>query len=173
MTPTSRTVARPKTPYEFSHYFYCQLINTNNFCFLDHSIYLSADGVILKNGRVINTTCWVTRTFTPPNQTIATLTHSTQTGALSYVNNVGDVHYYLSYYLIIHFLQVIMLYLPHLCWTIWEKGTIAAIRSGLRTGNTRNKTDMTNRLKMLVTYLCESINSPRMYALYLLCEVSV
>lgn len=120
---------------------------------------------------VINTFCWITYTFSlPENYGKEVGTHVAHPGL---GNDLSGKRYH-SYYQWVPFmlfLQGVLFYVPHWMWKQWEEGKIRMISEGLRGAMVDTKQERQSKVDRLVQYLIETMHLHNSYAAgYFFCE---
>lgn len=145
----------------------CIIVTANNL--IGDAINCISDGAV--PGHVINTYCWITYTFTlPENQNKAIGSHVAHPGLGA---DVGEKKYH-SYYQWVPFMlffQGILFYVPHWMWKQWEEGKVRMISEGMRGALVENKQERQARASRLVQYIVDTLHLHNSYAAgYFFCE---
>ncbi|XP_078050950.1 innexin 3 [Augochlora pura] len=148
--------------------FACCIIVTANNLIGDPINCLSDVGV---PENVINTYCWITYTFSlPQNQAKPVGTHVAHPGLGA---DVGEKRYH-SYYQWVPFMlffQGILFYIPHWIWKQWEEGKVRMISEGMRGAMVDNQQERKAKSQRLVKYIAETMHYHNTYAAgYFFCE---
>ncbi|XP_012265641.1 innexin inx3 [Athalia rosae] len=120
---------------------------------------------------VINNYCWVTSTFTLPENNMKSIgTHVAHPG-LGLDTGEKRYHSYYQWVPFMLFFQGILFYIPHWMWKQWEEGKIRMISEGMRGGSVDNKEERQARANRLVQYVYDTLHLHNSYAAgYFFCE---
>lgn len=122
-------------------------------------------------GHVMNTFCWITYTYTLPENQDKTI--GTQVAHPGLGPDVGEKKYH-SYYQWVPFMlffQGILFYLPHWMWKQWEEGKVRMISEGMRGALVESKQERQARASRLVQYIVDTLHLHNSYAAgYFFCE---
>ncbi|XP_076266620.1 innexin 3 [Rhynchophorus ferrugineus] len=122
-------------------------------------------------GHVINTFCWITYTFTLPNENGKMVGTEVAHPGLGNENQEKRYHSYYQWVPFVLFFQGVVFYVPHWLWKNWEQGKIRMISEGLRGALVGEKAEREHRQNRLVQYLVETMHQHNTYAFgYFLCE---
>jgi len=148
--------------------FCCCIIVTANNLIGDPIQCINEGGI---PGHVINTYCWITYTFSLPNENAKEVgTHVAHPG-LGNDNQEKRYHSYYQWVPFVLFMQGIMFYVPHWIWKVWEDGKIRMISDGMRGAMIGNKEDRAHRVSRICQYIIESLHLHNTYAIgYFFCE---
>lgn len=123
------------------------------------------------SAHVMNTFCWITYTFTLPDNLNKQIgTHVAHPGLGS---DEGEKKYH-SYYQWVPFMlffQGVLFYMPHWMWKQWEEGKIRMISEGMRGAMVETKPERQAKTDRLVQYIIETLHLHNSYAAgYFFCE---
>ncbi|XP_066601013.1 innexin inx3 isoform X2 [Prorops nasuta] len=122
--------------------------------------------------RVLNTYCWITYTFTLPENILKPVgTHVAHPGLGI---DVGEKRYHAYYQWVpfMLFFQGVLFYIPHWMWKQWEEGKIRMITEGMRGAMVETKQEREAKTQRLVQYIVETLHLHNSYAAgYFFCEV--
>lgn len=123
-------------------------------------------------GAVINTYCWITYTFTlPENLDKRVGTHVAHPGLGNDFDGEKRYHSYYQWVPFMLFFQGILFYMPHWMWKQWEDGKIRIITEGMRGAMVETKQERQAKIDRLVQYLIETLHLHNSYAAgYFFCE---
>lgn len=145
----------------------CIIVTANNL--IGEPIQCINDGGVPIH--VINTYCWITYTFTLPNELHKPVGTHVAFPGLGNEHQEKSYHSYYQWVPFVLFAQGILFYLPHWIWKTWEEGKIRMISDGMRGALVGNKDDRAHRVSRLVQYVIESLHLHNTYAFgYFLCE---
>lgn len=145
----------------------CIIVSANNL--IGDPINCLSDAGVPEN--VINTYCWITYTFSlPQNQAKPVGSHVAHPGLGP---DVGEKRYH-SYYQWVPFMlffQGILFYIPHWIWKQWEEGKVRMISEGMRGAMIDNKDERKAKSQRLVKYISDTMHHHNIYAAgYFFCE---
>ncbi|XP_020294697.1 innexin inx3 isoform X2 [Pseudomyrmex gracilis] len=123
-------------------------------------------------GSVINTYCWITYTFTLPDNLAKPVgTHVAHPGLGNDQDGEKRYHSYYQWVPFMLFFQGILFYIPHWMWKQWEDGKIRIITEGMRGAMIETKQERQAKIDRLVQYLIETLHLHNSYAAgYFFCE---
>lgn len=128
-----------------------------------------ADSAVTEH--VINTFCWITYTYTLPDNALKPV--GTHVAGPGLGTDIGEKKYH-SYYQwvpFLLFLQGILFYLPHWMWKQWEDGKIRMISDGMRGPLIETKQERQQRTSRLIQYILDTLHLHNSYAAgYFFCE---
>ncbi|XP_015607849.1 innexin inx3 [Cephus cinctus] len=145
----------------------CIIVTANNL--IGDPINCIADNAV--PAHVINTFCWITYTFTLPDNI-----HKTVGTQVAHPGLGGDVenkryHSYYQWVPFMLFFQGVLFYIPHWMWKQWEEGKIRMITDGMRGALIDGKQERRARMERLVQYIVETLHLHNSYAAgYFFCE---
>ncbi|KAJ8687484.1 hypothetical protein QAD02_023278 [Eretmocerus hayati] len=146
----------------------CIIVTANNL--IGDPINCISDNAVQTH--VINTFCWITHTFTLPDNNRKVIGLETAHPGLG--NDYGKDKRYHSYYQwvpFVLFFQGVLFYVPHWMWKQWEEGKIRVISEGMRGAIIETKAERDARLQRLVQYITETMHLHNSYAAcYFFCE---
>lgn len=145
----------------------CIIVSANNL--IGDPINCLSDGGV--PDAVINTYCWITYTFTlPQNNAKPVGTHVAHPGL---GGDIGEKRYH-SYYQWVPFMlffQGVLFYVPHWIWKHWEEGKVRMISEGMRGAMVDNKPERELKSQRLVKYIADTLHLHNTYAAgYFFCE---
>lgn len=146
----------------------CIIVTANNL--IGDPINCVSDGAV--SGHVINTYCWITYTFTlPDNNVKAVGTHVAHPG-LGGDYGEKKIHSYYQWVPFMLFFQGLLFYIPHWMWKQWEEGKIRMISEGIRGATMESKQERQAKTDRLVQYIIETLHLHNSYAAgYFFCEI--
>ncbi|EZA59499.1 hypothetical protein DMN91_011170 [Ooceraea biroi] len=146
----------------------CVIVSANNL--IGDPINCVSDGAV--SGHVINTFCWITYTFTLPENNLKPVgTHVAHPGL---GGDYGDrrFHSYYQWVPFMLFFQGVLFYIPHWMWKQWEEGKIRMISEGMRGATMESKAERQAKTERLVQYVIETLHLHNSYAAgYFFCEI--
>lgn len=147
----------------------CIIVSANNL--IGDPINCISDGGI--SGHILNTYCWITYTFSLPNEFNKAVGTEVAHPGLG-VDNTKEKTYH-SYYQWVPFMlffQGVFFYAPHWMWKQWEEGKIRMISDGMRGAQLETKQERSSKASRLVTYILDTLHLHNSYAAgYYFCEV--
>ncbi|KAH0953451.1 hypothetical protein HN011_008216 [Eciton burchellii] len=146
----------------------CIIVSANNL--IGDPINCVSDGAV--SGHVINTFCWITYTFTLPENNLKPVgTHVAHPG-LGGDYGERKFHSYYQWVPFMLFLQGVLFYIPHWMWKQWEEGKIRMITEGMRGAMVEPKQERQAKTERLVQYIIETLHLHNSYAAgYFFCEI--
>ncbi|KAH0550653.1 innexin inx3 [Cotesia glomerata] len=145
----------------------CIMVTANNL--IGDPINCIADSAVTEH--VINTFCWITYTYTLPDNALKPV--GTHVAGPGLGTDIGEKKYH-SYYQwvpFLLFLQGILFYLPHWMWKQWEDGKIRMISDGMRGPLIETKQERQQRTSRLIQYILDTLHLHNSYAAgYFFCE---
>lgn len=148
----------------------CIIVTANNL--IGDPINCVNEGSI--QGHVINTFCWITFTFSLPQNLGKSVNEVGHPGLGNPAQDGGLDKRYHSYYQWVPFMlffQGILFYIPHWLWKNWEEGKVRMVSDGIRGATMGTKEQRQGRLNRLVQYIIDTLHMHNHYAFgYFLCE---
>ncbi|XP_051163360.1 innexin inx3 [Leptopilina boulardi] len=145
----------------------CIIVTANNL--IGDPINCITEGSIPTH--VINTFCWITHTFSMPQNLNKPID---EVGHPGLGNDDGPRRYH-SYYQWVPFMlffQGVLFYVPHWMWKQWEEGKVRMISDGMRGSMIDTKEERQARSQRLVQYVIDTLHLHNSYAAgYFFCEV--
>lgn len=129
-----------------------------------------SDGAV--SGHVINTYCWITYTFTlPQNQAKTVGSQVAHPGLGGDYDTEKRYHSYYQWVPFMLFFQGVLFYVPHWMWKQWEEGKVRMISEGIRGATVESKQERQAKSDRLVQYIIETLHLHNSYAAgYFFCE---
>lgn len=145
----------------------CIIVTANNL--IGDPINCLMEGAVPTH--VINNYCWITYTFTLPQNLDKPIgTHVAHPGL---GGDYGEKRYH-SYYQWVPFMlffQGVLFYVPHWMWKQWEEGKVRMISEGMRGAIIESKQHRQMRAQRLVQYILDTMHLHNSYAAgYFFCE---
>lgn len=146
----------------------CIIVTANNL--IGDPINCLSDGAVQPH--VINTFCWITYTFTlPQNLDKAVGSQVAHPGLGNEYESERTYHSYYQWVPFMLFFQGLLFYMPHWMWKQWEEGKIRMVSEGMRGASLESKQERQAKTERLVQYIVETLHLHNSYAAgYFFCE---